>query len=156
MDTAVQTPAGYEDDEHAWLLEQAALLAAGHTAQIDREHLSEFLTDMARRDRREVRSRLLVLMTHILKCIAQPERVSRSWILTILTQQHELRETIRESRSLAAVAAELVPELARSAAELAAIETQAFIDSVPPNFDLAFVLSLAPELAPHPASPDAR
>ena len=156
MDTAVHTPAGYEEDEHAWLLEQASLLAAGHTAQVDRGHLSEFLTDMARRDREEVRSRLLVLLTHILKCIAQPERVSRSWMLTILTQRHELHDTIRESRSLAAVAAELVPHVARTAAELAAIETQTFIESGPPNFDLPFVLSFSPELAQHPASPDGR
>ena len=153
MDTAVHTHVGYTEDEHAWLLEQAALLTAGRISKVDREHLGEYLTDMATRDRRELRSRLTVLLTHILKCTLQPDRVSRSCLLTVLTQQREVGEIIRASRSLEKIAAELLPSVVATAAEHASIETETFLVSVPPGIDLPFVLSYRPVLAPHPSSP---
>jgi hypothetical protein len=60
----------YESDETAWLEAMAELAAQRRAAEMDYEHLAEFLTDMARRDRREVRSRLVVLITHLLKWVA--------------------------------------------------------------------------------------
>ncbi|MBX6314645.1 MAG: DUF29 family protein [Isosphaeraceae bacterium] len=44
---------------------------------------SEYLSDITRRDRREVESRLAVLIAHLLKWTYQPRRRTRSWRATI-------------------------------------------------------------------------
>src|SRR5208337_499667 len=51
----------YTRDETAWLDVMARLIAERRFGELDYEHLHEFLTDMARRDRREVLSRLTAL-----------------------------------------------------------------------------------------------
>ena len=73
----------YERDETAWLEAMSALAANGRYAEMDFRNLSEYLADMAKRDRREVFSRLVVLLSHLLKWEHQPERRSGSWRGTI-------------------------------------------------------------------------
>src|SRR5258708_889931 len=80
----------YMDDETAWLEAMAALIRRRDFARLDLDNLSEYLTDMAARDRREVRSRLVLLLSHLLKWDYQPEKRSGSWRATILNQRQEL------------------------------------------------------------------
>ena len=47
----------YESDETAWLERMADLIHQGRLDVLDYPHLGEYLSDMARRDRREVESR---------------------------------------------------------------------------------------------------
>jgi hypothetical protein len=58
----------YEGDLVLWFERQAAFLRARQFELIDLEHLVEELEAMASRDRRELASRLNVLLTHRLKC----------------------------------------------------------------------------------------
>jgi hypothetical protein len=83
-------PALYEQDETAWLEAMAKLIREHRFAELDYIHLGEFLTDMARRDRREVERRLAVLIAHLLKWTHQPERRSGSWRATVEIQRQEL------------------------------------------------------------------
>jgi hypothetical protein len=85
-----QLAALYEQDETEWLDLMAELIDEGRYEELDFRNLSEYLKDMARRDRREVESRLRVLIAHLLKWTYQPERRSRSWGATIIEQQEEL------------------------------------------------------------------
>ena len=80
----------YEMDETAWLDATAELLRDGRLDQVDTHTLAEYLTDMAKRDRREVESRLIVLIAHVLKWVHQPDHRSRSWRATIIEQRQEL------------------------------------------------------------------
>jgi Domain of unknown function DUF29 len=89
----------YEQDETAWLEQTATLIAQGRLDEVDHANLSGYLTDMARRDRREVLSRLVVLMVHLLKWEHQPEKRTGSWDATITHQRGELRDLL-ESRTL--------------------------------------------------------
>ena len=82
----------YEADETAWLEATADLIRAGRQDQIDPNTLAEYLTDMARRDRREVSSRLAVLIAHLLKWRYQPDHRSGSWRGTVEVQRQELAE----------------------------------------------------------------
>src|SRR3954454_5279931 len=66
----------YERDETAWLEVMAELIRDGRFGELDYENLGEYLADMARRDRREVESRLAVLIAHLLKWEHQPRRRS--------------------------------------------------------------------------------
>jgi hypothetical protein len=57
----------FEQDETAWLEIMADLVSKKRFKEIDHRNLSEYLTDMAIRDRREVKSRLVMLLSHLLK-----------------------------------------------------------------------------------------
>jgi hypothetical protein len=57
----------YTADETAWLDAMAELIGTGRLGELDYLHLKEYLQDMATRDRREVSSRLRVLLIHVLK-----------------------------------------------------------------------------------------
>jgi hypothetical protein len=90
----VATATLYEADETAWLEATADLIRQGRFGEIEREVLAEYLADMAKRDRREVFSRLVVLLSHLLNWAYQPDRRSGSWRGTILEQQRELRQLL--------------------------------------------------------------
>ena len=57
----------YQTDYSAWATLNAELLRTGRYAELDVEHLLEELSDMSKSDRRELHSRLLVLIAHVLK-----------------------------------------------------------------------------------------
>ncbi len=112
-------PTSHKLDETAWLEQTAEALRLGHFERFDADALAEYLNDMAGRDRREVVSRLVVLLAHLLKWDHQPERRSRSRQATILEQQRELRQLL-QSRTLRNHA-----EATRDAAYLDAIKQAA-------------------------------
>src|SRR6266852_768507 len=99
----------FERDETAWLEVMAQLAAEGRYAEMDHSNLGEYLADMAKRDRREVSSRLVTLLTHLLKWEHQPEHRRGSWRGTILEQRRELRKLL-ESRTLHKHALSALPE----------------------------------------------
>lgn len=112
----------FEQDETAWLEQTANLVSQRRFGEIDHGQLSEYLTDMARRDKREVFSRLVTLLAHLLKWEHQPENRSNSWRGTILEQRRELR-LLLESGSLRRHAAEVLGKAYQDAVEQAAVET---------------------------------
>jgi hypothetical protein len=61
----------YDEDFYAWSMEQARLLRAGEFARLDGENLAEELESMGRRDKREVESRLVVLLAHLQPAVDQ-------------------------------------------------------------------------------------
>ncbi len=85
----------YNEDETAWLDAMSELIRQGRLDQLDYAHLEEYLADMARRDRREVESRLTVLIAHLLKWTHQPRKRTRSWRGTIVAQQQELADDVQ-------------------------------------------------------------
>jgi hypothetical protein len=123
---AMRTPQAvdslYETDETAWLDRTAELVRSGRFDQLDAEALAEFLTDMARRDRREVFGRLVVLLARLLKWEHQPERRSGSWLGTVLEQQRELRQLL-ESGTLRNHAVAVLAEAYADARKQASAET---------------------------------
>lgn len=80
----------FEQDETAWLEAMVELIRLEQFDKLDYPHLQEYLDDMARRDKREVESRLAVLLTHQLKWDYQQEKRSPSWQTTIEAQRQEL------------------------------------------------------------------
>jgi hypothetical protein len=120
----------YEKDETAWLEMMADLAAHRRHAAMDFKHLSEYLTDMAKRDRREVFSRLIVLLSHLLKWEHQPDRRSGSWRGTIREQRRELRQLL-ESGTLRNHAQAVLVEAYAEARRQAADELEVSVDTFP-------------------------
>lgn len=112
----------FERDETAWLEKMSELVKERRFDRIDHKNLSEYLQDMAIRDRREVLSRLRVLLTHALKWDQQPRKRSRSWQSTISHQKFELAD-ILESRTLKNHALEVLAKAYAGAVKQAAQET---------------------------------
>jgi hypothetical protein len=111
----------YESDETAWLEAMADLIQQGRWGELDYAHLGEYLTDMARRDRREVESRLATLLTHVLKWVHQPDHRSRSWRATIVEQRQELSRLVARgilrNHAEASLASAYAEAIERAAAE---------------------------------------
>ena len=120
----------YESDETAWLEHTAALVRAGRFGDLDPVSLAEYLTDMAKRDRREVFSRLVVLLTHLLKWERQPDRRAGSWRGTIREQRRELRQLV-EAGTLRNHAAAVLADAYAEARRQAADETELDADTFP-------------------------
>jgi hypothetical protein len=113
----------YERDEHEWIAAQISALESGQLNRLDRENLIEFLSEMTIRDRRELRSRLTVLLLHLLKARFQPERLSASWVSTILVQQNEIRSLLEDIPSLGGRTDAIAVQAYRDALRLAVRET---------------------------------
>ncbi|ETS32201.1 hypothetical protein BB987_11815 [Photorhabdus temperata] len=90
----------YDSDFYGWTQEQASLLRSGHLEQLDTENLLEEIEAMGRSERRELRSRLEILLAHLLKWKYQANRRGRSWELTIEEQRDKATECLKESPSL--------------------------------------------------------
>ena len=127
---AVDLSVLYERDETAWLEAMSALAASGRCAEMDYPHLSAYLADMAKRDRREVFSRLVVLLSHLLKWEYQPEHRSGSWRGTIRAQRRELRQLL-ESGTLRNHASAVLTDAYAEARRQAADETELNLDVFP-------------------------
>ena len=122
----------YEADETAWLEEMARLIKERRYDELDYKNLRRYLSDMARRDRREVFSRLTTLLIHRLKWDYQPRKRSRSWKLTILGQQREL-EFDFGSKSLRNHAENVLAKAYAKAVTWAARETELPETTFPPE-----------------------
>ena len=113
----------YEQDFYQWTQEQAALLKAGTLAQLDIENLIEEVESMGRSEKRELVSRLAVLLAHMLKWDYQPSRQGKSWELTIKGQRLELFDVLEDSPSLKPQLPSAIEKAYRKAVLLAVGET---------------------------------
>jgi len=95
-----QTASLYEEDHLAWIEAQTAHLRAGRTDALDLTNLAEELEGMAASQRKELRSRLRALLTHLLEIRHQPKRRTRSWDATIVAQRQEVADLLELSPSL--------------------------------------------------------
>ncbi len=138
-------PELYELDETAWLEAMAELARDGRAKDLDLSHLAEYLSDMARRDRREVESRLVVLLAHLLKWDHQPDRRSRSWRASVIEQRQELnrlagRGVLRNHAE--DVLAEVYPEAVERAAAEAGLPLDLFPAGCPYKLDQLLAVEL--------------
>ena len=90
----------YDRDFYAWANEQAALLRAGNLAAADIANIAEEIDSMGRTEKRELISRLAVLLLHLLKWRHQPERRGASWEVTIRNQRRSLARHLADNPSL--------------------------------------------------------
>ncbi|NOT84195.1 MAG: DUF29 domain-containing protein [Methylococcaceae bacterium] len=90
----------YERDFYGWTQEQAGLLRNGRLHDLDVENLLEEIEAMGRSEKRELQSRLTVLLIHLLKWHYQPNRRGRSWQLTLKSQRMGVVQVINDNPGL--------------------------------------------------------
>ncbi|MGJ0452122.1 MAG: DUF29 domain-containing protein [Methylocystis sp.] len=107
----------YDQDFYAWANEQAALLRAGKLSEADIEHIAEEVESLGRTEKRDLVSRLIVLMVHLLKWRFQPSLRGRSWKLSVDEQQIAIDAHLSDNPSLKSVIADATALAYRQAAD---------------------------------------
>lgn len=88
------------EDYYGWTQETAEKLRQGRLHEVNIADLIEEIEDMGKSERRELESRLAVLLMHLLKWQYQPERRGRSWIATIKNQRLKVSRVLQDNPSL--------------------------------------------------------
>jgi hypothetical protein len=122
----------YDSDFYAWANTQAALLRAGKLDQADIENIAEEIESMGRSEKRELVSRLSVLLLHLLKWQYQPARRGASWEVTIGNQRRALIRHLRDNPSLKPKIPEAVDDAYIDARASAYAETGLGLATFPP------------------------
>jgi hypothetical protein len=110
----------YERDFYAWANEQAALLRANQLGRADIAHIAEEIESMGRSEKRELVSRLIVLLLHLLKWQYQPALRGASWRSSIRVQRIAIDSHMQDNPSLKA----LLPAAIAEAYRVAKIEAE--------------------------------
>jgi hypothetical protein len=90
----------YDQDFYLWTETHVSLLKKGKLSEVDIPNLIEEVESMGKREKRELRSRLIILLMHLLKWKYQPQKRSESWLSTISEQRISIEELLEDSPSL--------------------------------------------------------
>jgi len=122
----------YETDFAAWASEQAELIRAGLLEALDLENIAEEIESLSRSDKREILSRMIVLLAHLLKWKFQPDGRSRSWAASVAQARWKIAELVAESPSLRGHPAQVLEKAYAQARKEAQIETGLDLPAVCP------------------------
>ncbi|MES2018894.1 MAG: DUF29 domain-containing protein [Pseudomonadota bacterium] len=112
-----------DDDYVVWMERQIELIRERQFAQLDIESLLDELEYFVKKHKRSLRSRLSVLMLHLLKCEYQPVLRSNSWITTICNQRRKIEDLFEESPSLKSLVDASIDSEYKRAVRQAVLET---------------------------------
>ena len=125
----------------AWSREQATLLRERKLAEADLDLIAEEIESMGKTEKRELTSRLAVLLLRLLKWRFQPRGRGNSWRLSIANARDEIAALIADNPSLESALDDVTGQAYRSARRKAAIEThlgeECFLDQCPWPFATA-------------------
>lgn len=107
----MKTATLYDTDFYAWTQQQATLLRDEEFAELDIHNLIEEIEAMGRSEKRELASRLQVLLMHLLKWQFQTELRCRSWQNTIRTQRNDLSRLLADNPSLRGTVSEVIAQV---------------------------------------------
>jgi hypothetical protein len=133
---------------YRWTRQKAKLLRAGKLSELDLDNLAEEIQSLGERDRREVDSRLMLILAHLLKWRYQPEKRTRSWQATIATQRGEIELILEQSPSLRRSAITRFPKTYARAVRQALAETGLPLGTFPPSSPFAPEQALDPDFMP--------
>ena len=122
----------YEKDLLAWTQQQSELIRQGRWQEVDLDHLIEELEDMGKSNHRELESRLVVLLAHLLKWEFQLNQLQdqwrefdgRSWRKTIIEQRVQIERLLEDRPSLSSHFETILQQAYPTALKLACKETQ--------------------------------
>jgi hypothetical protein len=100
----------YEQDYYLWLQETAHKLRSQEWSDLDVENLIEEIESLGRSEKKELKSRLITLIEHLLKLQyweAEKADNARGWRNTIVEQRRQIELSLEESPSLKGMLAEV-------------------------------------------------
>ena len=122
----------YDQDFYAWANEQARLLRNGKLSEADIAHIAEEIESVGKTERRELVSRLTVLLLHLLKWRYQADHGGASWRATIRVQRRDLAVHMADNPSLKALTPQAIEQAYGNAVIEAGAETGLDDSAFPP------------------------
>ena len=113
----------YDVDVNEWTKEQADALRRRAPNELDWDNLAEEIKSLGSSNRRQIKSRLEILIIHLLKWKYQPEWQCGSWRGSILEARDRLEDLLEESPSLRPLPAEYLSKAYARARRKALAET---------------------------------
>ncbi len=113
----------YETDFVRWVETTVEQLLAQDYACVDWANLIEEIEDMSRRERKSLKSNLVVILLHLLKWQFQPECRSGSWRGSIREHRRRINDDLKDSPSLTPYFREVFAECYANARAQAVDET---------------------------------
>ncbi|MBP2230302.1 hypothetical protein J2847_003605 [Azospirillum agricola] len=138
----------YDRDFYAWANEQAALLRAGQWSAADVARIAEEIESMGRSEKRELVSRLTVLLLRLLKWQFQPALRGNSWRLSIANARDRLVDHLDDNPSLKAKLPDATASAYRYARREASAESGLPEDIFPPGCPWSFETFMAQDFWP--------
>jgi Domain of unknown function DUF29 len=142
-------PSLYASDFSLWLDHTAQLLRDRRFNELDLDNLVEEIEALNRSEKREVESRLEVLLMHLLKWHYQPEHQSRSWKATIREQRRQILRLLKDSPSLKGHLSQEFDACYTTAREKASEETTIFLEKFPAQCPYGIAEVLNPDFLPN-------
>jgi hypothetical protein len=128
MTVQLATKTLYDADFNLWIKATVKHLKERDFDAVDLENLIEEIQSMGRSEKRELKSRAVVLLMHLLKWKYQTNKRTNSWLSTIGEQRRELGFLLEDSPSLKPLFKKKIDDYYRYARKEAARET-----NLPPN-----------------------
>jgi hypothetical protein len=108
------------------------LLRAGRLSELDVDNIAEEIESMSRSEKRELVSRLKILLMHLLKWQVQPSLRGASWRNSIANARDQISDLLQDSPSLRPRIAEAIETAYSRAVRDAAAETSLDEGAFPP------------------------
>ncbi len=132
MQTQPQTTTLYDSDFYAWTQQQAEYLRSGKLESLDVGNLAEEIESLGKKQKRELETRLRVLLEYLLKWHYYSEQRSTSWFYTIHKQRREILEhLLKENPSFKPFLFELIEDAYQDAVERFGIEINPYHRNLP-------------------------
>ncbi len=138
----------YEEDFNLWTEQMVELLRARRFEELDIDNLLNELESMSKRDKREIVSRLKLILMHLLKWSYQPDQRGASWETTIRNNREEIVQILQDSPSLKSYVVTVLEQAYASARKNAASETGLLIGEFPENCPFAIAEILNEDFLP--------
>jgi len=134
--TQITTKTLYNQDFSLWIEETVNQLKAREFHEVDWENLIEEVESLGKRDKRELKNRLITLFEHILKrnYVPLPD-CYRGWEVTIKRTQSQLKDILADSPSLRNLLLEIYRDCYHEAVENMRIEYDADFPDIYPFSD---------------------
>lgn len=111
----------YEQDFYQWIQTTASLLKERHFDEVDWENVIEEIETMGRSEKKELQSRLITLIEHLLKLQyweAEKAYNERGWRGTIVEQRNQLELSLEDSPSFKPILEEVFLDCYKKARNL--------------------------------------
>jgi hypothetical protein len=143
--TPKQSSSLYEQDYYQWIAMTVKQIRQGKLADVDWHNVLEELETLGRSEKRQLKSRLMVLIEHLLKLAywnAERDYNARGWNNTIVEQRRQIELLLQDSPSLQPILADLLAECYAQARKDTSRKTGLDLDTFPdyPPFSLEQVL----------------
>ena len=138
----------YETDFVQWVQTTVDQLRAQNYECVDWANLIEEIEEMSRRERRSLKSNLVVILLHLLKWQYQTDCRSGSWRGSIREHRRRINDDLKESPSLVAYLHEVLSDCYANARAQAADETALPLENFPTDCPYTSEQILNPEFLP--------